>query len=198
MLPFLQMAQMAMSGYNTLQGQNKQQPLPGQEAASIISGQRPEEFGYQGTPPSLQQQLGQNNQQIDQMVANTPQADFSQYTNGVLPPMGAIPDSQPMLPVQQSYQAGGGQQMPPAMPYSSLAGGINAPRTASERPTDQQLQGGPPVVPQNFNPFNMTGSAPSSPSSEQGFDPNMFLRLSEGYNRGGLVGALGQFLTNYK
>lgn len=46
--------------------------------------------------------------------------------------------------------------------------------------------------------FNMTGSAPNSPGSEQGFDPNMFLRMSEGYNRGGLLGALGMLLTNYK
>ncbi len=158
--------------------------VPGQTEAVLMGQQQMgqlqqvPEFGTEGTPQSLQTTLGQNNAQIDQMVANTPQAEFGQFTNpGVLPPMGAIPDQQPIQPVQQSFQAGGGQQMPQAQPF----------------------QGGQPQAQAGFGDlFNMTGSAPSSPGNENGFNPNMFLRMSEGYNRGGLLGALGMLLTDYK
>jgi hypothetical protein len=144
--------------------------------------QQDQEFGTQGMPPSLQQAVGQNNQQIDQMVAQTPQAEFGQFMNpGVLPPMGAIPDQQPIQPTQQQYPAGGGQQMPQAQGFAPMPGGQQPPAQT------------------NFSDlFNMTGSAPSSPGSEQGFNPNMFLRMSEGYNRGGMLGALGMLLTDYK
>ena len=93
-------------------------------------------------------------------------------------PQGQAPQGQaPIQPQAQSYPAGGGQAMPPAQPYA---------------------QGGAPAQTGFGDLFNLTGAAPMSPSSEQGFDPNMFLRMSEGYNRGGLLGALGMLLTDYK
>jgi hypothetical protein len=92
-----------------------------------------------------------------------------------------LPDRGSIQPQQQSFQVSGGGQMPQAQPYQM----------------QPQPQGS---VPQNnFSDFfNLTGSAPNSPNSEQGVDPNMFLRLSEGYNRGGMLGALGMLLTDYK
>jgi hypothetical protein len=189
-----QMAQGANANSNPYQVAAPQQiPLaqPGQATPQPIPNAMPgqaelmpmgQEFGTQGMPPSLQQTLAQNNQQIDQMVANTPQANFGQfYDGGVLPPNGAIPDRQPIQPVQQSYPTGGSQQMPQAQGYQQAQ-----PQMAQPAQT-------------NFSDFfNMTGSAPGSPSNEQGFDPNVFLRASEGYNRGGLLGALGMILTDYK
>jgi hypothetical protein len=52
----------------------------------------------------------------------------------------------------------------------------------------QQQQQQPQQAPGFGNLFNMTGTP------EQ---PNLFLRLAEGYNRGGLMGSIGTALTQY-
>lgn len=88
----------------------------------------------------------------------------------VLPPMGALPNAVP-----------GGQPWPPNQP--SFAG------------LSQNMGGQMP-------PVGLWDQAVGNQSQQNGWDisstysPNMLLRLAEGYNRGGLVGALGLAMTD--
>jgi len=177
------------NAYGVQQGQ--QQPQWGMEALQqgpqqLQQVQQSAEFGTQGTPPSLAAQLAQNTVEQQGLMPNI-EPSFDQYISQQPDPMGMVlpqrGEVQPkqaaaLAPQAQSFNAGGGQPMPMGQPY-------------------QQPQGAAPQS--GFGSFfNMTGTAPSSPGSEQPFDPNMFLRMSEGYNRGGLLGALGMLLTDYK
>lgn len=172
----------------------------GQEQQAQV--QQAMEYGTTGTPSSLLQALENNQSSQQAMLPST--ADFSQFTAmgggpGVLPEMNQQQAPEIMLPQGvQSYPVGSNdvdQLLQQTQQISQLAGS-----SASRRPSQDQLSQAPPVAPQTGGNsyFNMTGSAPSSPSSTQGFDPNMFLRMSEGYNRGGLLGSLGMLLTDYK
>lgn len=171
------------------QPQQQQQPAsdgPGQEAANnsqqVLQGvQNAMEFGTQGVPPSLQNQLGQAMTQ-EQMVANTPEPQFGQYfmpgtyDGGVLPPREQGPEV-PMFNPQMMQQQVSQQAAPPM-------GGMPQMGMAPQAQQGQQQQPQP-----GFGGLmNMTGTA------EQ---PNLFLRLAEGYNRGGLMGSIGTALTRY-
>jgi hypothetical protein len=142
-------------------------------------------YGTTGMPPSLQQALGQNQPQ-----QFTQDPSFGGYYQGnpadgkVLPPLGQQPASNPIQPAQQSFgiqpQV---QRQPMGMNSQPPAGGPPAPNQAQSSWSDL---------------FNPIGSMPTGANSQQAPDPNMFLRMSEGYNRGGMLGALGMLLTDYK
>jgi len=135
--------------------------------------------GMEGMPPSLSAQLGQ--QQEQQMAAQTPEPSYGQfympgsYDGNVLPPSGPAPQIPDFL--AQSQQVGS-QGLPPLDGLGQ--GQMQQPQGMQQPQQGQQGQSGFGGL------FNMTGT---------GEDPNIFLRLAEGYNRGGLMGSLGMGLT---
>ena len=181
--------------------QGGQQQQWGQEAMqqgpqALQQTQQAMEFGTQGMPPSLQAQLAQEQGQQQGVMQQQAQPNFDPYVQQgagmVLPAKGELENPQPnaslfSMPMSSSAQP----------PQINVGPGQH---TASQRPTGDQMSGAPPIAPHQTgfgDIFNPMGSYDMNPNNTQGFDPNMFLRLSQGYNQGGLMGALGMLLTDY-
>lgn len=167
------------------QGQQQQPQFNGQDAAQNVGVEAAQlnnqmEFGTAGTPPSLSNQLN-----AEALARSTPQPQFSQFYSPMV-----LPDRGDIAP-------------PPVQPFDPFAnGGMQPPQQYNVGASSPVPQGGMPfqAPPQQMQPpqpgqqpgfgdlFNLTGTPQ---------DPNIFLRLAEGYNRGGVVGAIGSALTHY-
>lgn len=180
MNPYLSM----LGGMGGMGGQNPMQQYNGQDAQqngqqAMAGVQQQLEYGTEGMPPSLAQQLGQQQSQEQQMAAQTPQPEFGQYYQsgfqpGVLPSID--PNSGQMNANTQVFPVGSGAQMPMAQGFAPLTP-LTPMGGAQQQPSDPSGQG---------SLLNLIGTIQH---------PNLLLRLAEGYNRGGLMGALGLGLT---
>ncbi len=171
---------------------------PGQESAEMMAGLQNmsmEESGLYGAPPSLLAAL----QQANPGVPTAQSANFAPYMQGgqpdlfngsLLPDYGSLPDPTAWSPGQgqqanfqpQSTPVDSGQQQQQmAASQQGVPGSMNNPTSQRDIMNQQVKQG-----------FGSLLNFQGTPEN-----PNIFLRLAEGYNRGGLIGSIGQALTRY-
>jgi len=184
---------MAASGGDAAQG--GQQSLPGQEAAPDATGMT--NTIMQGQPQGIALAQQQNAMQPRRSVSGMPAfQEMPQEDQSVLPPlagpdgvnmgnmtpMGGDPGMQDPL----TWQNPGVQSSPVGAQSAGFGGGQSVqPPRALDPKTGQPMTSPQASWGQLLNPMGGTRD-----------NPNALVRMGEGYNSGGLVGALGYLLTD--
>tara|TARA_R110000868_G_scaffold81743_1_gene231161 strand:- start:19333 stop:19899 length:567 start_codon:yes stop_codon:yes gene_type:complete len=170
---------MLLSLLSGSQGKEEEKPILGQESMQIGQQAQAAQFNMiddmmkNGAPGS---EVGKNNFAQMKPVGQTQTADFSTPIGGGSPMV--LPDNSPM-DWNQSQSDGGyvGQQ-------GSQGGDPQQHLAQKQFNQNQQASGGGAG-----NMLNLTGTVK---------EPNAFLRMSQGYTGGGMLGALGMLLTDPK
>lgn len=146
----------------------------------------------QEAPQMLDQQTAMTNQslmlpqeraQMAQQTQQRQQQEQDQYLSQVLPPLGSV---EQMVNDTPTPQMGGTteslpMQNPGVQQQQMGASGQGLPQQGQQGAQQQGAQQS-----DWSTMFGLSGSAQ---------EPNALLRMSEGYNRGGLLGALGMLMT---
>jgi hypothetical protein len=140
------------------------------------------------------QSLGAQAMQLTPDVQQS-EPSFAEFIHMVDGPVGQ--DGQVLPPKPSETGPSGGDSMAPgftppmAGALPDFANGVAGLPPSQSQPMGMQGQApqGQEQQPGGFNDlFSLTGTPT---------DPNMFVKLAEGYNRGGLLGALGYGLTRF-
>ena len=170
----------AQGGFNPMQGFNKDMVSSGPQ-----SGVSNNEFGVTGMPPSLDAQLGAEAGGIQRLPLTPNDTDRLQN----LPYDPNSPGT--VLPLKNTIPVDGlGDKI------ATLPVGITSRQAPTMQAYSQQPRDYPPQNTAKPMSFGQQMGNLLQGSNGFGDGPNALVRLGEGYNRGGLIGALGYLLTD--